>query len=214
MSLRFAFCLLVALVAGVPFGRIVRADEPAATSPTEKIKNALQSPTQMEFVETPLCDVIDYLKDHHKIEIQLDTRALNEMGISSDTQVTKNLKGISLRSALRLLTADLGLTYVIRDEVLLITSAEQAAQTLCKRVYDVADLVPVEERKEGGAFDALANMVAKAGKIDTASKESGAAWIASFRTAETAVIVVCQTEELQEEIATLLGEVRESKHPQ
>ena len=42
-------------------------------SPAErKIREALRQPTQIEFVETPLKDVIDYLKDLHHIEIQLD----------------------------------------------------------------------------------------------------------------------------------------------
>ena len=59
----------------------------------EKIEAALNEPTQLEFVETPLTDVIDYLKDQHKIEIQLDKRALSDVGIGTDTPVTKNLEG-------------------------------------------------------------------------------------------------------------------------
>ena len=65
------------------------------------------------FIETPLCDVIDYLKDHHHIEIQLDNKALGDVGIGSDTPVTKNIKGTTLRSALRLLLHELNLTYMI-----------------------------------------------------------------------------------------------------
>ena len=42
-------------------------------SPAErKIREALDQPTQMEFVDTPLKDVVDYLRDLHHIEIQLD----------------------------------------------------------------------------------------------------------------------------------------------
>ena len=38
--------------------------------PAEKrIDAALKSPTQLEFVDTPLTDVIDYLKDYHQIDI-------------------------------------------------------------------------------------------------------------------------------------------------
>ena len=36
----------------------------------EKIEAALKQPTSIEFVETPLKDVIDYLKDCHHIEIE------------------------------------------------------------------------------------------------------------------------------------------------
>ncbi len=80
----------------------------AKQGPAEKkITAALKSPTQLEFIETPLQDVIDYLKDYHGIEIQLDTKALNDVGIDPTTPVTKNLKGISLRSALRLMLREL-----------------------------------------------------------------------------------------------------------
>ena len=76
----------------------------------KKIEAALKSPTQLEFVDTPLTDVIDYLKDYHQIEIQLDKKAMEEAGTGSDTPVTKNLKGVSLKSALRLMLNDLSLT--------------------------------------------------------------------------------------------------------
>jgi hypothetical protein len=61
------------------------------------------------------------------------------LNITSDTPVTRNLKGISLRAALRLLLRPLQLTYVVDDEVLLITSHEGAGQRKSIRIYDVSD---------------------------------------------------------------------------
>jgi hypothetical protein len=107
----------------------------------EKILNSLQDNTSLEFIETPLADVIDYLKDLHGIEIQIDTKSLEDVGIGSDTPITRNLKGITLRSALRLMLKELDLTYVVRDEVLLITTPEEAQSQLITKVYPVADLV-------------------------------------------------------------------------
>lgn len=122
----------------------------------ERISKALDETTSMEFVETPLSDVVDYLKDLHKIEIQLDTRALEDAGAGSDTPITKNLKGISLRSALRLLLGGLDLTYVIKDEVLLITTPEKAGSELVTKVYPVADLVlPIQQTGFAGGFGGL-----------------------------------------------------------
>jgi len=74
------------------------------------IETALNEPTSFEFIETPLKDVIDQLKLQHGIEIQLDTKALGEASIPVDTPITKSLKGISLRSALRLTLSEHGLT--------------------------------------------------------------------------------------------------------
>jgi hypothetical protein len=125
----------------------------------KKIEAALKSPTQLEFVDTPLSDVIDYLKDYHQIEIQLDKKAMDEAGIGTDSQVTKNLKGVSLKSALRLMLHELGLTYVIQDEVLLITTSEAAESKLSTRVYSVADLViPIRTPNFSGGFGGMGGM--------------------------------------------------------
>ena len=115
-----------------------------------RIRSALDQPTEVEFVETPLSDVVDFLKDKHDVEIQLNKRALDDEGVATDAPVTMNLHGISLRSALRLMLDPLGLTYIVKNEVLLITTKTEAETDLVTKVYPVADLViPIET--SGGA---------------------------------------------------------------
>ena len=122
----------------------------------EKILKALDDPTTLEFIETPLQDAVDYIKDFHGIEIQLDTKALEGAGIMVDTPVTRNLKGISLRSALRLMLKQLELTYVIQNEVLLITTPDEANTKQVVKVYPVADLVlPIQDTGFVGGFGGL-----------------------------------------------------------
>lgn len=116
-----------------------------------KILAALDDKTDVDFVEQPLIEVVDYLKQRHDIEIQLDVKALSDSGVGSDVPVTRSIKGISLRSALKLLLDEFDLTYVIRNEVLLITSRTQAENMLSTRVYPVADLVvPIPQVRSGG----------------------------------------------------------------
>lgn len=116
-----------------------------------KIRRALNEPTHLEFVETPLSDVVAYLKDLHGIEIQLDGQALEEVGISPETPVSRTLRGISLRSALKLMLAPLDLAYVIKNEVLLITTQEKVNTELTTKVYPVADLVlPIKTPQMSG----------------------------------------------------------------
>jgi hypothetical protein len=111
-------------------------------SAEQKIYDALDGTVQnLNFTETPLRDVIAQLKDSQGIPIQLDMKALEDAGIDLDTPVTKDLSGISLRSSLRLLLGDIDLTYLIKDEVLLITTKEKAGENLVIKVYPVADLV-------------------------------------------------------------------------
>jgi hypothetical protein len=104
----------------------------------EKIMRALDGPTEMDFVETPLKDVVEALKVRHGIEIQLDAKAITDAGGSVDMPITRQVKGISLRSALRMMLREHDLDFAISDEVLVITSSEGR---LALRQYEVGDLV-------------------------------------------------------------------------
>jgi hypothetical protein len=114
-------------------------------SAEQRILSELNKTTSLDVVEMSLKDVVNYLSGLHGIPIVLATKKLDEAGVSLDTPVTKNLRGVSLRSALRLLLKDLELSYVIQEEVIQITTPEDAAAQLATKVYPVGDLVvPVQ----------------------------------------------------------------------
>jgi hypothetical protein len=120
----------------------------AACNAEAKIHAALEAETTMAFEEMPFQDVVDYLHDLHGIEIQLDSKALEDAAVGSDTPITRHLKGISLRSALHLVLAPLDLTYVVRDDVVLITTREAARRMIELRIYSVGDLADDEEEAD------------------------------------------------------------------
>ena len=80
----------------------------------------------------PLRDAVEFIKDKHGIEIQLDERLLTEATVTTDTPITINVKGTSLRSAFRLMLSRLPNhpTFIIQDEVLLITSRETVRRSI------------------------------------------------------------------------------------
>jgi len=122
----------------------------------QKIFKELNNLTEVSFVEQPLKEAIDYLKDKHGIPIVLNSKALQDAGVNPDTPLTKDLKNITLRSALRLILNDFDLTYVVRDEVLLITSHDDAEGKLITKVYPVGDLVvPPSSMQMAGGFGGL-----------------------------------------------------------
>ena len=87
------------------------------------------------------------IEDKFGIPVDIDPYLVNEFNIEPNEppNLIGNYSGISLRSVLRRALATYGevpLTYVIRDEVLLITEKTYAEQNyLSIRVYPVADLV-------------------------------------------------------------------------
>jgi beta-lactamase regulating signal transducer with metallopeptidase domain len=181
---------------------------PIESAAAAKIEKTLSSPTHLEFADTPLQDVVDYLKDFHNIEVQLDTKALNDVGVKSDTPITKSLKGVSLRSALRLLLRDHGLTYTIQDEVLLITTPEEAQNHLQTAIYPVGDLVvpPNSTAETSADFDSLIDVIKTTVKPSSWDIEGGIGSISPFE--NNLSIVVSQTQEVHKEIEELLENLR------
>ena len=120
----------------------------------QRIEKALRSPllgTGLDITEQPLQDVVNQLQEDYGIPIQLDVPALDAIGVRPDEPVNINLHNVSLRSALRLMLKNLQLTYIVQDEVLMITTPEEAEKTLVVKVYPVADLVlPIDATTLGG----------------------------------------------------------------
>ncbi|MCL6508206.1 MAG: VWA domain-containing protein, partial [Bryobacteraceae bacterium] len=111
----------------------------------DRIKAALEEETEVDFDDTPISEVLEYLSDKHEIEIFMHKEELeqNSTPVDESTPITLHVKNVKLKSALRLMLRPLEATYVIDEEtdVLLITSKAHAETLLVTRVYPVADLV-------------------------------------------------------------------------
>ncbi len=141
---RSAACCLVGvciLIASTARGQENVNSSLQVPSVEQAIRQALQVKSDFDFKETPLPEVVKSFKNLTKLEIILDKKALDEIGIAADTPVTFSAHGISARSALDLLLHEHGLARVIRDGVLMVTTPEEADNMLETRVYPVLDLV-------------------------------------------------------------------------
>jgi general secretion pathway protein D len=107
-----------------------------------KIQRALSQPVDVSFTDAPLGTVMDTLGQMTDINVHLDQQGLSAEGVTSNTPVSINLsQPVSLKSALNLILEELRLSYVIRNEVLLITSQMTRDTNVYQEVYNVADLV-------------------------------------------------------------------------
>jgi hypothetical protein len=103
-------------------------DQWAKLQASVRLVKALDDLTEIELVETPLADVIDFLRDAHNVPIMIDIEALDAVGLSPDFPVTFQARGITLDTALRRMLEELDLTYVIRDEKIVVTTPEEAGE--------------------------------------------------------------------------------------
>ena len=118
-------------------------DEQSRRSPKEQeIEQRLVTPVPVKFDKKPLSEVIEVLGGYAQIPTYLDPQALASEGVGSEIPVTIDLRqDISLRSALKLILEPLRLTYVIKDEVLKVTSEDVRRGELIQKVYPVGDLI-------------------------------------------------------------------------
>lgn len=107
----------------------------------QRIHMTLQDETSCNFAEFPLDEAARTLWELHDIPILVDRKALEEIGLTADTPVNITLEHVSLRSFLRLMLRDLELTYMVKDEVLQITTLEAAEQNLETRMYHLPELL-------------------------------------------------------------------------
>src|SRR5207244_3698260 len=128
--------------------KVFPPDGKLITIKTEKereIERRLDLPISFDFKDTPLKQVIEDLRDWTGINIVPDQPALDDENISLDRPVTMHLEGVATKSALNLLLHQAHLIYVIKDEVLQITTEAHARGKLVAKTYQVADLViPVD----------------------------------------------------------------------
>ena len=113
-----------------------------------------------EFAEAPLEEVLNFIADHSGIQIYVKKKLVaEEAGIALDIPVTKNLKQVRISTLLDLMLSELDLVYVEKDDLLIITTPDDAESTMEVRVYDCRDLLAMAEpgapRTRGGDFPGM-----------------------------------------------------------
>lgn len=183
------------------------------SAPTvERIRKALGSPLSkngLDFNDAPLEQVLSVLQEEYGIPVKIDTPALDEIGISSDAPVSVNLRDISLRAGLKLMLKGLGLTYVIEDEVLMITTPGEAETKLKVCVYDVRNLIDPSKSSD---MDSLRDTIVSC--VATESWAANGGGEAEIRSLRPGLLVISQTRVVHDEVRALLETIRRQLHTQ
>jgi len=197
--------------AGGPSTTEVMVEYLPQPSPNEKkILAALEQPTECDFTETPLADVREYFSAKNEVVIRFDAKSLQDQAIDTSQPITAELKDVSLKSALRLLLAEHDLTFVVRDDVLLITTEDAASQRLVTRTYPVGDLVAVGPGD--GSFKELLEAITTTVDPSSWSEDGGLGSAKIVAPAKS--IVISQSYGTHEKILDLLRSLRAAKAKQ
>jgi type II secretory pathway component GspD/PulD (secretin) len=103
-----------------------------------------QSLSSVEFASVPFRDVVDYIRDTTQLNIHVDWPALELAGVDPNQAVSLRLRNVQAGKVLDLALRQVGggqLTWVFDENILYITTREQADRKLVTRVYPVQDLL-------------------------------------------------------------------------
>ncbi len=197
---------------------------PAEVKQHDKIREKLAMPVNLEQMtsrrdDVALDDIAEMLSATSAVPVVVDVARLDELGIGSDAPVPAVPRGdvafgLALTRVLR--GIDPELCWVVRDEVVMITTLEAREEMLTTKTYDVADLVRCDSCGTSGEtltdFDGLIEVINTSLAPDTWDVAGGAASAAEIEGPGFAVLVVSQVSEVHDAIKSLLSGLRQVRH--
>ena len=131
-------------------GKAADSAGPEKKQQEQPLEGKLDKKMDAEFIETTFRDVLEFVENSSGIQFYVKRKHLDEAGVSEDTPITKQLKQVRVRTLLDLMLEELNLTYYEKDDLIVITSREDAESTLEIRVYDCRDLLAIAEPAGAG----------------------------------------------------------------
>ena len=180
-------------------------DSPQGDSARRLIEEALKKKTSIDIEDGTLLDAIRQLQETAGVNIAVDTRALEEEGVSTDARVSIHVAGVSLRSVLKLLLTEHNLAIQIEDEVLKVTSKQRAGGRQTVVAYRVGEFVDQSSDDQAG-FDELITLITTVVEPDSWQEVGGNGSVAA--NLPTGALVVRQTQDVHEQIQQLLSALR------
>lgn len=179
------------------------------------IRRALAATSDFEFDQMPLGELARSLSRTYQIIVLPDLKALEEESVALDLPITAQLHGVTLREALRVTLKPLDVMFLVRDEVLLLTTTAEAESLLTTKVYPVYDLVYAEPAKarsgraaRGADYDRLISILNRQAP-NTWDNVGGPGSIKEC--AACGALAISQTDEGHEQVERLLAALREAR---
>lgn len=167
------------------------------------IQKVLAEKNEVAYLDTQLGDIVNDLEFRTRANIELDMSALTADGKGTETVFTFLTKDASLQSILNQLLAKQGLTWIVENESIIITTPDGAAARAPTKAYSVASLAGKDESLD---FDELSETIVQA--VDPTSwRQNGGSVGVIAKISAKKTLVVTQTHANHLEIAELLKQV-------
>jgi hypothetical protein len=203
--LTVSLAISAALVCSLRAATCPGAESPPAGPGT--LPASLNRHVPLRFERANLGDLVDWLRDKQGLKTVVDQAAIEQVGPWRELEIDVKVEHLPLKSALRLTLEPLKLSFVQRDDVLVVTTLDKARSNVYPVVYPVGDLLPklaIPGNPEAFNYRPLTELITNVVAWKSWDDEGGKGSLATFETS----LVVSQTAEIHDEIAALLADVR------
>jgi hypothetical protein len=119
-----------------------RTDQKLTSEETALLK-VLNSTISVDFKDASLKEVLEFLdaKSDGKLNIFLDQSSIKEAGVDYESKVNFKGKSMKVRTLLKKVFGDLGLTWAIKDAAVQVITPDKIKDFMVSRAYPVGDLI-------------------------------------------------------------------------
>ena len=114
------------------------------------VYDKLKKRVTFDFVDTPLEDVMEFLRAYGNFNIHIDRTGVERALPPGEPLVTLKLTDVTIETALKFIIAPLGLSYGVNDGVLVVSDAQGVSGKRYLEIYDISDLLVYVQDFYGG----------------------------------------------------------------
>lgn len=215
-------CALVAnLIAQPPASRVTSTSavtKANAAGWQEKLEAALARKVSVDATDSPLKEVVQQLADQADFPYRL-SKKIEDAGVQPDKPVTAKFADLTLESVLKHVLEDINLTFTLHNEMIVITTVEdaQSPEKLITRVYPVKDLVELQPTTPINTeilyeFDPLLDLIHGSIEPDGWGDGNHPGTLQGFH--KSGALVVSNRWDIHQRVAQLLADLRRAKAEQ
>lgn len=132
----------------------------------KSLREKLERPVSVEFIETPLVDIVDFLALRGDLPLPIDRRSLEQAKISADQLATVKLVDVRLATLLDGLLKPMALQWYVDDAVAWIIATGDIEQANRTRAFSIADLLPDLSAERAGSSLRLDELSLERSSVD------------------------------------------------
>jgi hypothetical protein len=201
-------CLLVLVGSSVS---LAQERQSLSTGRDDKAIQCMKREFDWKMEQVPLTDVAETVGKWCGINVWVDVKALEEVGVGTDTPLTFHGKRVPLDVALKRMLEPIELTWTVMDGLIIFTTPEVVETHLSTRIYNVRDLLAKSYSSDGSTnydFDSLIELISGTISPNTWDAVGGPGSIQEFTNDFDVALVISQTHDVHSEIDELFRMLR------